>query len=138
MRRIAQVVFVSGVCGGLLCGGARAQAAREGTARVLYSDSALRGPDTVVTGRRDFDVDVVRTQMPQGPTLWFLLYRTENGRLERFYPFAAVERAAFETASFAWADDTTVVITLRDANGSRVAGFRITGYRGSGNIQRLP
>src|SRR5512142_1654156 len=117
MRRIAQVVFVTGVCGGLLCTGARAQAVREGTARVLLSDSALRGPDSVVTGRTNFDVDVVRTQTPQGPTLWFVLYRTESGRLERFHSFAAVERAAFETASYAWADDTTVVITLRAAGG---------------------
>ncbi len=138
MLRFGKVLILTAACGGFLCTGARAQAAHQGTARVLAGDSSLGGPDTAVVGRRDFDVDVVRTRMPEGPTLMFLLYRVENGVLRRFSPFGAAQGAAFATATYAWDNDTTVVVTLRDGAGGRVAGFRIAGYRGQGHIQRLP
>ncbi len=137
MRSAAGVLLITWALVGLQGTEARAQGAREGTARVL-EDSSAATADTAVRGRSNFDVDVVRMQMPDGPGVWFVLYRIANGTLKRFAPFGAVQRASFAAASYVWTNDSTVIITLRDASGRSLAGFQITGYQSRGNIQRLP
>ncbi len=115
---------------------AAAPAASERTARVLDNDSMLRGGDSAVAGRSDFDVEVLHRQAER-PTLWFVLYRRQDGVLRRFMPFAAEDTTQFAAVTYAWSNDSTVVIRLRDAAGRPVAGYQITGYLRNGNIRRL-
>ena len=110
---------------------------RAGVARIL-GDETLRGTsDTATSGHSDFDVEVIRWRMADKPSLFFALYRRHEGVLRRFMPFAAEDSTSFAAASYAWTNDSTVVIRLQDAGGRSVAAYQITGYQDRGNIMRL-
>lgn len=133
MHRVSRLLLVTSVLGTLICSAANAQGARQGVARIL--DEAA---DTAAGRHRDFDVEVMRISGPPQVWVMFALYRREHGRVQRFMPFGANDTTTFATATYAWTNDSTVVIRLHDAGGKAVRGFRITGYRASGTIERLP
>jgi hypothetical protein len=122
--------------GTLICSAANAQGARQGVARILDEGTTL-GADTAAGRHRDFDVEVMRMSGPPRGVM-FALYRREHGRVQQFMPFGANDTTTFATATYAWTNDSTVVIRLHDAGGKAVRGFRITGYRAPGTIERLP
>ncbi len=135
MRTKSLVLFTTTAAAMLLCTEARAQAPHQGSAQVLNADSVQI--DTAVAGHKDYDVEVVRMTM-EGPTVMFYLYRMSDGAVKRYTPFGASQKQPFVTATYTWTDDSTVVIRLQDARGNPVSGYRITGYKGKGSMQRLP
>ncbi len=136
MRTVAPVVCAALAWGGLLATAACAQGVRGGAAPVLDTDSAFAA-DTAVARHRDFDVEVARRREADGVVLMFLIYQEADGALRRFAAFASPDGATFSAASYEWTNDTTVVVRLRRADGSPVAGFQILGSR-SRSVQRLP